>query len=118
MSKMQQINCKNHGSAIVEMTLLIPVYLGVIYLYILFFLFTIECGFLMQGMLEYIYNVEMTFEVQGESDQFSVAKQGNVQIVRASNSNQIFQTQLELKGSMDDATQKVRRWQIAVSTIS
>lgn len=118
MSKMQQINCKNRGSAIVEMTLLIPVYMGVIYLYILFFLFIIECGFLMQGMLEYMYCVETTFENQYNDDPFSTIKQGNVQTTSTIYSNNIFKKHMELKGNAEDSTEKIRRWQIAVDTIS
>ena len=105
---------KNRGSAIIEMTMLIPIFLGIFYLYIMFFLFLIECGFLLQGMVECIYNVETKSEIH----EMMATQQGNTKVVKASKMNNIFPIYLELKGSAEDSADKVRRWQIAVDTIS
>lgn len=120
MVKKQAINVctgkqrKNRGSAIIEMTMLIPIYLGIFYFYIIFFLFLIECGFLSQDMLECMYNVETKSAIQG----INLIQQGNTKVVKASDTNKIFHICLELKGNAEDSTDKIRRWQIAVDTIS
>lgn len=109
---------KNRGTAIIEITILIPIYLGVLYLYIISFLFLIESGFIFQSMLECIYNVETKSEIQQSNNGISEIQQGNLKIVRVSNTDKVFQIYLEIKGCADAPTEKIRRWQIAVDTIS
>lgn len=109
---------KNRGSAIIETTMLIPVYIGVFYLYILLFLFHIEVGFLFQDMIEYIYPTDIKCDIEEKEDDITITQQGNIKVVRMSNSNHIFQVQLILKGNIDDPIKKIRRWQIAIDTIS
>lgn len=124
MIKKQTVNIhtrsfrKNRGSAIIEMTMLIPVYLGIFYFYILFFLFLIECGFLLQGMLECIYDVETKSAIQKTGGNIWETQQGNVKVVKTSGTNKVFKMYMELRGNTEDSTDKVRRWQIAVDTIS
>lgn len=105
---------KNRGSAIIEVTMLIPIYLGVFYLYIMIFLFLIECGFFLRGMLECMYDVETKSEIH----EIMVTQQGSTKVIKASKTNNIFPIYLELKGNAEDSADKVRRWQIAVDTIS
>lgn len=109
---------KNRGSAVIEMTLLMPIYLGIFYLYILFFLFLIECGFLMQCMLEYVYQVEMKYDVLENNADISITNHGNIRTVRTLKMDKGFQIQLELKGNTEDPAERIRRWQIAVDTVS
>lgn len=118
VKKYEKRQKKNQGSAIIEMTMMIPVYIGVFYLYILLFLFHIEVGFLFQDMIEYIYPTDIKCDVQEKEDDVTITQQGNIKVVRMSNSNHIFQVQLVLKGNIDDPIEKIRRWQIAIDTIS
>lgn len=109
---------RNRGSAVLEATILIPVCLGIFFLYIMFFLFLIEYGFIMQGMLEYMYHPETKFEIENPHGEISLVKQGNINIINAWNKNRYFSMYLEYKGNSNDPADKVRRWQIAADTIS
>ncbi len=109
---------KNRGSAIVEMTMLIPVYIGVIVLYINFFLYTIEYGFIMQGMLECLYKPETKSQILRERADVSTVRQGSTTIIRGMKTDRFYEINIELMGNEEDPADKIRRWQIAVGTVS
>ena len=109
---------KNRGSAVVEISLLMPIYIGVFFLYIAFFLFLIECGFIMQDMLEYMYHSETKSENHHSRYNISVVNQGNVRTVNVSDYREGLTIYFEVRGNSEDFPDKIRRWQIAVDTVS
>ena len=107
---------KNAGSAVIEITMLIPVYIEVFFLYIKIFLFLIECGFMAQSMLECAYNSQTKSEILRE--RISVQTQGSIQTVCGFCDNGVFSINLECKTNEEKPADKIRRWQIAVDTVS
>ena len=54
---------KNRGSAVIEMSLLMPIFLGCIYLYIMLFLFLLESGKGLEYMVENIRRWQLVTSV-------------------------------------------------------
>lgn len=94
---------KNCGSAVIEMTLLISIFLGLICLYIFFFLYEMQYATQMEKAIEKLY----------END-FSSTKVQE-QCMDVSN---WFEIQFELQKSKDDFQERIRRWQLLHDTIS
>lgn len=110
--------CTNQGSALVEMTLLIPVILGVVYFSILFFLFMVKGSDCMEDLAECLYHTEETLGDNNGSNTISLQKQGNMKTVQIQEEGKLFKIQLELRGNGSNPVELVRRWQLAVNTIS
>ena len=104
----------NRGSAIIEMTLLIPVLLGCIYFYIMLFLFLTETAKDMYTMAEYLYGTRQTKE---ENVTGTVSKNGNTEIIRIQNTGELFEIQTELRKDASDVIENIRRWQLATGGI-
>lgn len=114
-------NCKkskNRGSAVVEMTLLIPVILGVVYFSVLFFLFMVKSSDSMEALAACLYHAEAPPGCNNEQNTISVYKQGNMKTVQMQEEGKLFNIQLELKGNSSNPVELVRRWQLAVDTFS
>lgn len=109
---------KNKGSAVIEATLLIPVILGIVYFYIFFVLFEIKTGNYMENMAEYINIMETKSGIRNAESGMSIIDQGDTRIIQMDNIGQFFNMRLELKGNIGNPVEKIRRWQLAVSTIS
>lgn len=103
----------NRGSAIIEMTLLIPILLGCIYFYIMLFLFLTETAGDMYRMAEYLYESERTNEnVAG-----IVSKSGNTEIISIKSTGKLFEIRAELRRDASDAIENIRRWQLVTGGI-
>ncbi len=108
---------KNKGSAVIEATLLIPIFLGIVYFYIFFVLFEIESGNCLESMVEYKYNIKTKSDIENVDTGIGIIDQGNTRIIQMKKTEQFFNVQLELKGYIGNPAEKIRRWQLAVSTI-
>ncbi len=104
----------NKGSAIIEMTLLIPVFLGCIFLYIMLFLFLIGAARDMHDMALFLYASE---NAVGESVAGTVSKDGNTKIIRMRRFGKWFEIQTELRKDASDVIENIRRWQVATGGI-
>ncbi|MCM1179662.1 MAG: hypothetical protein NC347_05365 [Clostridium sp.] len=103
----------NRGSALIEMTLLIPILLGCIYFYIMLFLFLTETAGDMYGMAEYLYESERT----NESVAGTVSKSGNTEIISIKSTGKLFEIRAELRRDASDAIENIRRWQLVTGGI-
>ena len=109
---------KNKGSIVIEATLLMPIFLGIIYFYILFILFAIETGNYMESMIEYRYESETKSDIRNAETGMRIIEKGDTRMIRMEDTEKLFKIQLELKGYTGNPVEKLRRWQLAVSTIS
>lgn len=108
---------KNRGSAVIEMSLLMPILLGCIYLYIMLFLFLLESGKGMEYMVENMYEVGNTEKDTSEyfNDMVSERTEGNVKIYRIEEKGELFDLYLEMRRDENDAVENIRRWQLVTS---
>lgn len=111
---------KNKGSAIIEMTLLIPVFLGCVFLYIMFFLFFIETGREMYYLSERIYAKEVEENNNFTDNSFKeiyVYTQGSTKIANINREDTWFSFHLELRKDESDPVINLRRWQMIANTV-
>ena len=108
---------KNKGSAVIEISLLMPILLGCIYLYIMLFLFLLESGKGMEYMVENMYEVGNTEKDTSEyfNDTVSERTEGNVKIYRIEEKGELFDLYLEMRRDENDAVENIRRWQLVTS---
>lgn len=110
---------RNKGSATIEITLLMPIFLGCIYFYIMLFLFLIESGKDMQILAEYLYLEEgnqVTFE-QTEKKTFVKQNDGKIVITSIKEEFSIFEINIELSKDSNNAIENIRRWQLAAELL-
>lgn len=98
----------NCGSATVEMTLLMPIILGIFYLYISFFIFFIDCAGDMKNMAETLYANGAIETTQNKGSKSSIYIQ---------ESSGIHKKRLELHRYNGDTVKNIRRWQLAADTV-
>lgn len=108
---------KNRGSAIVEMTLLIPILLGVIYLYIMLFLFLVQSGKCMGVMADALYSGEEMTATTTKTINLSKNTQGNKVSIFLSESTGKFDIELQMHRKEDTVVRNIRRWQLAADTL-
>lgn len=108
----------NKGSTVIEMSLLMPVFLGCIYLYIMLFLFFIEAGKRMDRMSDYIYtSKEIKYEEKETlSNNMQLRREGKIEIVRVEEQGKLFVLRLELRKGENDPAHNLRRWQLVTDT--
>lgn len=108
---------KNKGSAIIETTLLIPVFLGCIYFYIMLFLFFMESGKRMEQMAECMYTTQTVENRNSEERKanMSTRTEGKVKIFWIKENGNLFDIQLELRKDENNAVENIRRWQLVTS---
>lgn len=104
---------RNSGSAIIEITLLIPVFLGCIYLYIMLFLFLVDSTREMSSLAENLYATE---ELKKEND-VKINKKGKTKIISIDKTGKLFRLQLEMRKNDSDAIENIRRWQLVTGGI-
>lgn len=119
--KKEFVNC---GSAIIEMTFLIPILLGIIYLYIMLFLFLMESAKYQEWMVESLYSLQ---EKQGEEstdsgeeivdELLTKSKQGTQISVFVDKKTEMFDIDLEMHRKEDSAVKNIRRWQLAADML-
>ncbi|MBR1865550.1 MAG: hypothetical protein IJ801_03495 [Lachnospiraceae bacterium] len=105
--------CRNRGSAVIEVTLLMPVFLGCIYFYIMLFLFLIQSGQTMDQVVAMMYPPDQTVAVtpQDAPDGIRLCREGGTQTVRVEQENGFFHLHLTLARDGEDTVRKLRRWQ-------
>lgn len=110
---------KNDGSAIVEMTLLIPILLGLLYMYISLFLFMIETGRDMNYLAETLYSVEKSTQESNNTNYGNVKtyKQGSAYYITMRDVSGMFHIDLEMRRYGDFTVKNIRRWQLAIDTV-
>jgi hypothetical protein len=106
-------NKNNRGSSVIEVSLLIPIFMGCIYLYIMLFIFFMESSKQMCALSENIY-AEESEDLQGG---FSLKKEGKMQVIQVKESGKLFEIELELRKDGSDPLENIRRWQLVTSGI-
>lgn len=114
----------NGGSAIIEMTFLIPILLGIIYLYIMLFLFLLESAEYKEIMVESLYSIQEEKKKKsaeaGETVESGVllwSKNGTQISVFVDGKVEMFDIELEMHCNEDKTVENIRRWQLAADTI-
>lgn len=101
---------KNQGSATVEMTLLMPFLIGVLFLYVNVFLFFLEEAKEIRCMAQTLYATEEkqdnSMEINIRGEQLSICEEKAVGW---------FLLDLELHRKADIEVKSIRRWQLARS---
>jgi hypothetical protein len=103
----------NRGSSIIEISLLIPIFMGCIYLYIMLFLFFMESSKQMCAMSESIYSQESASLQSG----FSLKTEGKMQVIRVKETGKLFEIEMELGRDGSEPLENIRRWQLVTSGI-
>lgn len=116
MNRMKQQNMpakkrrENRGSIIIEMTLLIPLFLGCIFFYIMYFLFLTQAARDLSDMAGCLY---ASGDREEEYAAGEVHREGNTEIIRVQRSGKWFEIQTELRKDGSDIIENIRRWQFA-----
>lgn len=107
MQSMRKIK-NNQGSITVEMTLLIPFVLGIIFMYIMYLLFSIQTARSMYQQMEIIYEKEdeSAIVLNRESLDFNLFH------------SKEYKAEIELKVYEKNPITSIRRWQLAAGAIS
>lgn len=100
-------NRRNRGSAVIELSLLMPFLLGVIYLYIMMFLFFIGSAKRMEMVAEELYR-ERTESVK----EVTLRTEGEMRIGTVEQEERLFMIQVELRQDKNDPVKNIRRWQL------
>lgn len=105
---------KNKGSAVIETTLLIPVFLGCIYFYIMLFLFFVDSGKRMEQIAASMYKVQTAQNGNSEEweEDILIRTEGKMKIYRIEEEDGLFDIQLELRKDQNNAVENIRRWQL------
>ncbi len=109
------MSCKkrNKGMAVVEMTLLIPIILGVVYLYIMLFLYLTECATERQILVKALYtDSNDEYSSSGTADiKTSISK--HMERAYVQKDWEGFHVTDEMCKGEDSVLEDIRRWQIA-----
>ncbi len=100
----------NKGTITIEMTLLIPLILGIVYLYIMYLLFSFGLSKQMYEETEKLYHQELT-------DQKEVSLSEN-QLTYNLFHVKNYEITLKLKRDIENPVAYIRRWQLAARTDS
>lgn len=103
----------NRGSAIIEITLLVPVLFGCIYFFIMTMLFLIRQAQVMDIAADKAY--ESADNVAGGV--VTECKQGSVRIVKYQEEMDGYNVLVEIKVDDSDPVRNLRRWQLVADTV-
>ena len=117
MIMLERNDANNRGIAIIEMTLLIPILLGIIYLYIMLFLFLVQSGKCMGIMVDVLYSGSDSTINHNQNVNLSTIKQGTKESVFLHESMGGFDIELQMHRKEDNAVENIRRWKIASDTL-
>ncbi|MDE6626282.1 MAG: hypothetical protein K2K56_07920 [Lachnospiraceae bacterium] len=109
---------KNRGSTIIEMTLLISVFMGVIFFYITFFLFLINSAGQMEQTAEYLYCANEERSHTGKPVNMQIQKQGDIETAWFEETDSRFLVYVKYKRWVKNPVENIRRWQLAVDLVS
>lgn len=102
---------KNRGSIVVEMTLLMPVFLLCVFLYITAFLYYVEAAEQMYLASAALYQESgLTTDNAGE-DEVSFYKRGGTSVATVERSERYADVKVELRKDAGNPIQNLRRWQ-------
>jgi len=104
----------NKGSAVIEMTILMPIFLGCVFMYILFFLFFIGNSKGMDETVEQLYRVDVT---QISNLDKGVNKQGEMLSASYHNNDKWFDVNIQINRNGRNVLKSIRRWQLAKGKI-
>ena len=128
---------RNKGSAIIEITIMVPIIFGCIYFYIMSMLYIVEHGKVADGLSRQLYtvssktvkanstlpapakvNTSSTDLTNAEDEEFgAVQKEGGTEIIRYSGIFEKYNIEMELKKNGDNAVKNLRRWQFIADTV-
>lgn len=128
---------RNKGSAIIEITIMVPIIFGCIYFYIMSMLYIMEHGKVADGLSRQLYtvssetvkanstlpapakvNTPSTDLTNAEDEEFgTVQKEGGTEIIRYSGIFEKYNIEMELKKNGDNAVKNLRRWQFIADTV-
>lgn len=105
---------KNCGSAVIELTMLMPVLLGCIYLYIMLFLFFVKSGKGMEELADCIYRIQTNSDRESEEsgNGILVRTQGKVKTAKMEQQGNLFTIRIELRKDENNPVENLRRWQL------
>lgn len=106
----------NQGRTVIEITLLIPVFFGCIYLYIMLFLFLMESTKQMDNICEGLYHTENT-KMESQSGKITFHMKGKTYTGAIYETGKLFTIDLQLSRDSSDAIENIRRWQLAAGGI-
>ncbi len=104
---------KNKGMAVVELTLLIPIVLGVVYLYIMLFLYLTECANTRQILAKTLYMDSLADEGGSGNVQAKVLTSKHIERAYSEKDWEGFCVRDEMCKGEDSILEDIRRWQIA-----
>ena len=102
---------KNKGQFVVEMTMLIPILLGCIYLYVMFFLYFVQSAGFMCQIAQLLYQDYPT--VEENIREIRIEKEGSTKVGNVEVMDQLFEFRLQLRKDEKDPVKNLRRWQLA-----
>lgn len=103
-------NSTNRGSAVIEMTILIPVLLACVYLYLMVFIHFVNYGKVMADAAEALYGEEWA---GGEEGKIIVKREGKKKTVSVEEQDNRFTLSVELRKNENEPVKQIRRWQFA-----
>lgn len=106
----------NRGRTVIEITLLIPVFFGCIYLYIMLFLFFIDSTKQLNNICEELYHSENT-EIDRQGGKITFYINGKTYTAAVYDTGKLFTIDLQLSRDGNDAIENIRRWQLAAGGI-
>lgn len=109
------MNCgkkKNQGSAVIEMTLLMPVILGCIFLSIMVFLYFADSSKKICSLSEVLYQKEGQQE-ENLVENIQIQKKSGLKRAWIEEEGKWFRIQLELWKDAHEPVENIRRWQLA-----
>lgn len=111
-------NKRNKGSTVIEMSLLIPVFMGCIYFYIMLFLFFTRAAKKVEEVSEYAYRKAGTkVEQKGTvPEHVRIQMEGKVRVIKVEEQGKLFTFQTEFRRDENDPVQNLRRWQLVSDT--
>lgn len=101
---------RNHGSATIEMTMLISLIMGIIYLFIMYLLFSM-------GLAKNMEEETIKLYEQDKQEKTEVSL-GDGQLRYNVFHNSDFQIKIEMKKEKENPVAFIRRWQLVSRTVS
>lgn len=110
----------NKGSVVIEMTLLIPIIIGCVYLYIIIFMFFIRQSEMFDIVSEKIYDNSINMEEIYGEEKSAITKdqKGSISTYTNKEQDNWFEYRVELRHMNQDPIKNLRRWQLVRDSIS
>ncbi len=117
----KKVTMKNKGSAVIEITLMIPVILGCIYFYIMSMLYLVEHGRVVDKLSEELYD-SISFGYDSGAADDSVSDNDTIGIINKGVAEyeedyENYTISVRLKVDDSNPVKSLRRWQLIADTI-